>query len=185
MKQMLTVMVLAIGLVVCGLASPAFGQDVDPKVVSQVETLLSGFEYVPTKADWDRVGPQAAVVLRKIAADTGAKKVQRARAISSLMFFPQSTTQTFLTSLIGEEGQPLVLRRKALRSLANGFGDRAIPTVEPFLSSKDAHLRKTAIKALGSIKTDKSRQLLQARLKVETSKVVKETIEKTLKKMNK
>lgn len=185
MKRLLTVVGLVLGLALCGLASPVSAQDQDQKVVSQVEALLAGFEYVPKKEDWDRIGPAAAPVLRQIAADPNAKKVQRARAISSLAYFPQSTTQTLLKTIIAEETQPKVLRRKALRSLANGFGVKAITTIEPFLSSKDTQIRETAVLALGSIKSDKCKTLLKAQLKVESSALVKETIQKTLVKMDK
>ena len=185
MKRLLTVVGLVLGLALCGLAGPVSAQDQDQKVASQVETLLGGFEYVPTKEDWERIGPEAATVLRQIAADPKAKQIQRARAISSLANFPQSTTQVLLKTLIAEEAQPLVLRRKAMRSLANGFGVEAIATIEPFLASEVTQLRETAIVALGSIKSDKSRSLLKAQLKIESSALLKETIQKTLVEMNK
>ncbi len=185
MKRLFSTMGLALLLLVGGLSGSASAQDVDAKVVAQVNDLLSGFEYTPKKADWDQIGPQAAQVLKKIAADATARETLRGRAISSLSYFPEADTQSFLTGLAVEDTQPVLLRRKALRSLAFGFGPGAVETIKPFLGHADQRLRESAVVSLGLVKTDEARELLKGRLSVEPTAYLKETIQKTLAEMGK
>jgi hypothetical protein len=183
--QKMTSLMAMIAVSICMFATPALAQADNQKALSQVEALLAGYEFVPDKKDWDRVGPAAVAILKDIASDPARKKVQRARAVSSLAFFPQSDTQSFLTRLLQEDAQLMTLRRKAMRALAFGFGAASIDSIKPYLSSSDSHLRATAIKSFGVIKTDQSKSLLSARLKVEPSKVLRQSIEKTLVEMDK
>jgi hypothetical protein len=184
MKKMTALMAMMMAVGICMFCAPAVAQADNQKVLSQVEDLLAGYEFVPKKEDWDRIGPAAAGVLKDIAADSARKKVQRARAVSSLAFFPQVETQRFLTTLLGEKTQSMTLRRKAMRALAFGFGSASIDTIKPYLSSNDPHLRATAIKSFGVIKTDQSVSLLSARLEVEPSKVLQKSIERALVEMD-
>lgn len=159
-------------------------QTVDPKVTSQVEELLAGYEYVPKAEDWARIGPQAAIVLRQIAADPKAQSSKRARAVSSLAHFPQDDNQTFLTELLQKDTNPALLRRKAIRALAVAFGPQSLPTIKPYLADADHRLRESAILAIGAVRTDEARTLLKERLSLEPSDHLKETLEETLEKMN-
>lgn len=192
MKRMVTAVGLALLMVGGAFASPAWAQDgdtvaaateVDEKLATQVKELLAGFEYVPTREDWAKLGPQAAGVLRQIAADPTASATTRARAVSSLGYFPEAGTESFLTALLAADDQPSLLRRKSLRALAFGFGDKALPQITPYLSNEDKRLRESAIRALGLLKVDAAREALQARLSQEPSSYLQETIRKTLTEM--
>jgi len=51
-------------------------------------------------------------------------------------------------------------RHRTVLLLAETFGDRAIPALQPLLHSDDLQLRITAVQALGTIQTDESYALL-------------------------
>ncbi len=192
MKKYVTACGVALALLGTAMAAPAVAQEgaaeeaqsVDPKVVSQVKELLAGYEYTPTAADWARIGDDAAVVLRQIAADESARATQRARAVSSLAHFPGDETRVFLKDLLAQDGSPALLRRKAIRAMAVGFGASSLEVIKPFLTNDDKRLRESAVLALGTIKGIEAQTLLKERLEVEPSAFLKETIKKTLTKMD-
>lgn len=192
MKRMITAMGLALLMLVGGLAAPAWAHDgdavkepheVDKKLAVQVKELIAGLEYAPTREDWEKIGPEAADVLRHIAADPTASASTRARAISSLGYFPEANTESFLSTILAADDQPSLLRRKALRALAFGFGEKALPQITPYLSNEDKRMRESAIRAVGLLKVDAARETLKARLPQEPSSYLQETIRKTLTEM--
>ena len=172
-------------LVTCGLimamgvAGPALAGDgkLDPVIVGKVDALLSGIEYVPTRQDWDRIGAEAAAVLRAIAADPKELLARRARAASSLAHFPGGETHSFLSRWVNDDAAPAMLRGKVARALALTAGDAAVPIIEPLLADQNKRLCEAVVKSLASIKTEKSRAALTRRLKVESRPFLKKTIE--------
>ncbi len=170
--------------VVCGLCltTGAYAQDnTNPKIESQVRTLLGGFEHVPSMEDWQKLGPGAADVLRQIATDPHELNTRRSRALSALSHFPTPEAKQFLQDFLNNAQQPTLLRRKAVLSLAYGFGPDIIPVIEPFLADQNKRMRESAILAVGNIATPRAKELLEKRLEIEPTNYLKETIEKTLK----
>lgn len=138
--------------------------------------MLRGFEYVPTKAEWTQLGPDAAVVLRRIAADPKALATHRGRAVSALAYFDHPDNLTALSTLLGDTKTPEHVKRKALLAAAMAYGDRAVPVIKPFAAAQSRDVRESAIQALGRINTPSARTVLEARLKLEPKAQLRDII---------
>lgn len=177
-----TVPAVLIAVLLLGLAGSASADDkaADRKVVSQVEALLSGIEYVPTKADWERIGPKAAPVLRAIAADVKALATRRGRAVSALVYFPGVETRGSVTTLLRDPQAPAHVRGKAGLVLALTDGAASVKVLAPYADDKDNRLRERIIRALGEVPTAEARGVLERRLKVEPKRYLKTLIRRMI-----
>lgn len=143
-----------------------------------VLALLDGVEDVPEatqlRAMGDGVGPE----LLELAQDPGLAPTRRARATHALGWFPTDKHRDWLSSTL--QGDDPMLARKASYALVNGWGDAAIPLVQPALASTDVQLRLASVRALGSLGTEPARQALTARLDLEQHAAVKDLIRQSL-----
>lgn len=165
MAKMKTTLLAA--MVATTLGAPASAAAPGPTMAPgpTIETLLSGYEYVPTAEDWARAGSPAEVAaeLMRIA-DDPTQGVQRQRALSSLAHFPGPATEAFLSARAGDPATPTRLRGKAL--IAWGFvaRDRAAPMIAAFLTEPDAGLREDAVRALRVMAAPEVEAFLAARV---------------------
>lgn len=111
-------------LVLVTLPTAAFA---DGGADAEVDALLAGYEFVPTAADWRRVGDDAAPILMKRAGEAGRDLLDRARAVSSLAHFPTTAVRAWLTALVADASAPDVLRRKATAALVHAFPPATAP----------------------------------------------------------
>lgn len=151
-------------------------------VVEQVNTLLNAPEYVPTAADWKRVGPDGAAVLRTIARNPKVLVVKRSRAAVSLLHFPSADTSALLRELVTSTKTPRFLRGKGAVALAVHDGATALPILQPLLVASHKRLREAAIRAVIRIDDSKARAALSAHLKVESNGTLRKVIERHLSK---
>lgn len=143
-----------------------------------VMTLLSGVEDTPTASELQALGPAAGAELLEIAADPDVARSKRGRAVHALGWFPSDQTRGFLDQTLQSDDK--YLARKAVRALATGWQDGALPALTPALQSDDVQLRIATVRALGDISSPKARALLDDRLAVETNGAVQDTIRKVL-----
>ena len=128
-------------------ASLAFGQSTPSR--QTVLNMLSGYEHIPSTQELEALGPEVPSVLMQIVQDTGVKKYRRLRALSLLQHYPDNPeVTTFLTSLLSEKDLPSGFRRATLLTLGHTAKGKAIPTLTPYLSSTDMHVREAAAQAL-------------------------------------
>lgn len=147
--QMLPLTVGAIFLTI-SLGGPSLAE-VQPVPASREALLrmLSGYEYVPSAQDLARLGSGVPDLLMQIVKDPGAMKYHRLRALTLLRHYPdRPEVQSFLTNLLTEENLPGSFLRRAMVALGQTAKGKAIPTLTPFLSSKDVHSREAAAQAL-------------------------------------
>ncbi len=156
----------------------ASAQSVD--VPAEVHELLGGIEYVPTAAEWQKLGPDAAVTLRAIAGSPKERPSKRSRAISAMAHFPTPETQAFLEGLAADTNSKPKFRGKALRALAVGFKSGALPTLKTFAADANSTVREDAILGLGTVATPEAKVVLEQRLQLETKVHLRETIQKSL-----
>ena len=148
-----------------------------PPVDSAVDALLSGYELVPTAADWARVGStdDVAAKLMAVADDPGAG-VAQVRAMSSLAHFPSLAVLTFLDSHARDASLPARLRGKALIAWAGVAREAAAPAIAQFLAEPDAALREDAARALRLLAAPEVAAFLRARAAVEPVPYLQEVL---------
>lgn len=140
----------------------------EPNTRTQVLDLLSGVEYVPSSQEWSELGPEAGNVLREIAADTTQRATIRARAVSSLAHFPSDENRIFVAALVADDAQVVLLRRKAIGTLAT-LSPTEVQALVPFLAHESIELREATILAMSRIGGETVRTELQARVELESS----------------
>jgi HEAT repeat protein len=175
----------ALALCAALLSSPLAAADEaahDAALSSRVTSLLSGLEYVPSAQEWQALGPDAAPILRAVAADPSQLASTRARAISALSHFDDPETRPFLEAVLANASHPEVLRRNAVTVLSLKHGVSALPTIEPLLAVDSYNLRETAVRAVArlSVESPKAKAALSARLSVEPSAPLRSLIEQSL-----
>lgn len=162
-------------LLLAALFSPAFAVD-----QATVLGLLAGYEDVPSTAALAKLGDGVDTTLLAIAQDAAVPKAQRSRAVWALGGFPSATTQSFLTGLVNDPAADSQLKRSAVWALCNGWGDAGILAVEPALASDDAQLRNQAVRAVAKVGSAKATETLTARLAIEPSAMVRQTLSDVL-----
>lgn len=152
----------------------------DEAMRTKVLDLLSAYESTPTAAEWQAMGSAAAEELFSIAQDKSTSHFQRVRATHALGYFPTDTYRTWLASQLAATTTDAETRRAACYALANGWGDAALPELGAALGDNDVQLRNAAARAISRIGTPASRQVLEARLAVETNSMVRTTLSSLL-----
>jgi len=160
-------------------AAPAWAQGprADERALS-VETLLLGFELVPSPEDWARVGDPAVVSaeLMRIA-DDATRGVVQTRAMSSLAHFPTPEVEGFLAQRAGDGALDPNLRGKAVIAWAYLARDRVAPAVARLLAHPDERLREDAVRALRLMAAPEVESFLRARVALEPTPHVRGAIE--------
>lgn len=146
----------------------------------KVEALLGGYEFEPTKAHWDKLGPSALDVLVAIANDNSALPSRRARAIASMNHFDGAAVSGNLITFTQSSSLPPTLRATAASVLVAREGDSALPTVTPLLSSSDVRVREMVAKSLARLGTADARKSLESRRDTEQDPAVREVIQRGL-----
>ncbi len=141
--------------------------------------MLSGHEYVPSPQDLATLGPGVPNLLMQIVKDPDARKYHRLRALSLLRHYPDyPNVQRFLTSLLSETNLPSGFLRATIVTLGQTAKGNAIPTLTPFLSSKDVHIREAAAQALFATGEPSTAGLLTEAAASEPESFLKKSMEK-------
>ena len=167
--------------------APLFSADgselsLDPTVSEQVLFLLSGYEYFPTAGDLLALASTPEVYLLSLAYDPGTSTlaIHRHRAVGALAYFPSELTRSHLLYMLHSPATPEMTRHHVLNALARGFGDQALPAIEPFLASNDLQLQLTAVAAIGSIESEAAGFALENALPRQSHELVRERIQEQL-----
>lgn len=146
----------------------------------RVEALLGGYEFEPSKQDWQRLGPDALNVLVAIANDDKQLPSRRARAIASMIHFEGPAVSANLATFTDSKTLPMTLRATAAEVLIARDGEKALSRVSPLLSATDPRVRETVAKSLGRLGSADARKTLASRLEKEQDPAVREAIQQGL-----
>jgi hypothetical protein len=180
MKKFLLSLPLLLALAVPATADAA----PSAQVTRQVNTLLSAPEYIPTAADWTKLGDEAGEVLISVVSNDKATALKRARAASALVHFKGDAAKQALSQIVNDDKAYWLLRSKSALALAISYQGDALGAISPLLGHDNKRMREGAIKALGEVDTAASKQLLQSRRAAEKSSYLKDLIDTTLTRMN-
>ncbi len=164
-----------------GTPQPAKPAPVAPEGLSaSVHALLSGYEYVPSKSDWDRLGPAAFDELAKIWKDSAQKPTTRSRAVSSLALVTSPGAEPLLKSILQDVSIDAKYRSVAAMALSVRLGDQSVPVLKPLLDDKEPRLRESAARALAQTHAAVVPELLKTRLAKEQNATVRDALETSL-----
>lgn len=123
------------------------------EVKQRLLVMLSGFEHVPSRADWKRAGPtdRVAEALVEIASDGSARRSVRARAITGMRHAPAPVARRYLQQAVEDPSTLPLLRRKAAWTLGAVARETALPVLTPLLSSNDPFLREAALRGISEV----------------------------------
>lgn len=182
MKRRSQMLLLTVGAIVLtmSLGGPPISE-AQPTQASREKLLriLSGYEYVPSAQDLEALGPGVPTLLMQIVKDPGAMKYHRLRALSLLRYYPdRPNVHSFLIGLLSENNLPSGFVRATILTLGQTVKGNAIPTLIPFLSSKDVHIREAVAQALFSTGEPSVAGLLTEAAGSEPELFLKESMEK-------
>lgn len=186
-----TLRALLIALVVALTAPAARQARADDALRDGIEALLAGIDDAPTASDWRAAAmtdpAQAAAVLLEIARDTSRTATTRARAVTGLRYLSDDALASgrvpqALATIALDTGAPVIVRRKAVGVLGVVDPSRLVDDVAPAtLAASDTDLRIATVTALAALPPSKRADaLLETRLEVEPSTVVRERIQTAL-----
>jgi HEAT repeat protein len=155
----------------------------DAALRARLRRAFGGYDSRPDKpalerlADADRLVP----ALVELAADANEPPYKRANALASLRFFAaQAGARAELSARAADAGSPRLFRRTAARALAAAYGDDALATLAPLLEHADPDLRETVVRAVGAVRSARSRELLASRAPVEADPNVRLSLSRAL-----
>ena len=151
-----------------------------PALRGKLIELLSGYEDPPTATALRALGAGVDSELMAIALDSSIPMARRASATWSLGYFPSPATRSFLDDRVQDAAGDSQLRRAATWALCNGWGDAALEAIGPALRSSDDQLRNQAVRAVARVGSPAARALLESRLAVESSAMVRDAITASL-----
>ena len=142
-----------------------------------VMDLLNQLDGAPTAQDWVALGDGVDAELMAIADDDSVPSSRRGRAVTALQHFPTDGARAFLEGKLAVDAKA-ILRRKAIWSLAVGWGAGAIPQLESALSDDDVQLRMAAAAAFSRV--PEAHAALRERRAVETVSAVQAALDKAV-----
>lgn len=163
MRTLTTALILTASMYLCTgvFVSTLYGQGSPAR--QTVLQMLTGYEYMPSKADLEALGPGVPATLIDIARDPHTLKRQRIRALELLRHYPdRSEVQTFLAGLLLQKGLPAGVLRSTIKTLGRTGKGKSIDTIKPYLSSEDVHIREAAAQALLDAHDPSAKRLLDA-----------------------
>lgn len=181
MKRTLAMVGLA-AVLTCGFDASAAPS---AELRERITVMLGDLESVATEAEWKRLGPDAPQVLREIALDEKVTVLKRGRAATALGFFKTDANKRALTQLVQNDKNYWLLRGKAARSFANGWGAESLTIIQPLLNHQNKRLRAATVRAMASVPTVQSRQILSARLDKEPNTHVRTIIQAAVRHIDK
>jgi hypothetical protein len=153
----------------------------------QVELVLNGIEYVPSKADLERLGPGVDGVLRDIALKPPARRMLAGtRAITLLRLFPSKKTGAALLGLVRKyrrvkkPGVQLLNLQQALTSYAVVAGPGGLKQIEPLLGHVNMDVRHAACEAVRLTRSVRAITVLQRRQQLEQAPMVRHQLERQI-----
>lgn len=135
----------------------------------------------PTVEDLKAAGSRVDDVLVDLVGDSHIDLEIRIRASRALGRYPGQKAKSAITTCVFSTIDPPALRGAAMLGLARLAGPSVIDELKPFLADKDALVRAGAGRAIGSLRSERARVILESALEHEESLEVRGAIEAGLK----
>ncbi|RAL23700.1 hypothetical protein DL240_05955 [Lujinxingia litoralis] len=149
----------------------------------RLQTLFSGFEYVPTAADLHAVGKAEEVVpvLLELYGSPKVSLQQQHHALRALQFFADhpDVAPTY-EAVYRDEKTSDQARRLVVRAYGRAYGEEGLELLNDALGHPEYHTRASAIAALQDIGTPAAIDLLRARVGDEPEAELREEMKRVM-----
>jgi HEAT repeat protein len=127
-------------------ASPGQVAQADSAVEQRVQSYLGAIDRPIPDGAWQRLGPQAAPILERIAQDANELPTRRAKALDGLAAVGSATAPSTMLALANDEQQPLVVRIAAVHGAARVVPKtQVVAKLQPLLQrASNGHVRRAA-----------------------------------------
>ncbi len=147
----------------------------------RVALLLGAYHELPDQATFLAASPNARDVLVALAGDTQLFPPHRVRALDALArYWGGPEAYALLATWLADPSTRDTTRHDLITLAARRFGASSVPLIAPYLRHSDLQLRLTTVHALDLVDTPGAMAELESALAKETSKVVREAIEKAI-----
>jgi hypothetical protein len=171
--------------ILCLLALPAAASPTKAAKVARATVEPRLRVYKPDPASWKALGPGTDEALIEVAGDAKAELLLRARAVSTLAWFPTTSARKFVEATIDKKatsddpGDRLLVRKAAVT--LGWLGGTAVPErLAPLLQAADPEVRLDAAVGLGLTRLAASAEALKKRLDVEPVESVRAQISRQI-----
>ncbi|MBX7099586.1 MAG: HEAT repeat domain-containing protein [Myxococcaceae bacterium] len=148
-----------------------------------VRSLLSGYEYVPSKADFERLGPTAYPAVLAVVNDAKALTSTRLRAVAALSMVADPRAEAALEALVFDARAAVPMRAHATQALGARAGGRAVPVLERVLEDANPELREAAVRGLTASRLPPARGLLTTQQAKDPSPLVRDAAREGLERL--
>jgi HEAT repeat protein len=169
----------------CFLALPAQASTTKPAKVARAVVEPRLRVYKPDPVAWKALGPGTDEALIEVARDAKAELLLRARAVSTLVYFPTAASRKFIEATIDgkassdDPGDRLLVRKAAV--VLGWLGGTAVPErLAPLLAAADPEVRLDAAVGLGLTRLTAAAEALKKRLDVEPVESVRAQISRQI-----
>lgn len=152
-------------------------------VAEAVRSLLSGYEYVPSKADFDRLGPSAYPAVLAVVNDGKALTSTRLRAVAALSMVSDARAEGALEALVFDAQAAVPMRAHATQALGARAGLRTVPVLERVLQDANPELREAAVRGLAASRLPAARPLLTTQQAKDPSPLVRDAAREGLERL--
>lgn len=157
-------------------ATSPVGEDVDER--EAIVAWLAHYHKIPDRRQFEEISDDARDIIFELAQDNEALAFYRRRAMKALTNWPTQQTYDYLVDVLHDEDTDDGLRHHLLVILADGFGDKALDELEPFLfDADDPQLRISAGNAISQISGDRAYEMIVDALHAEEHPVVQARLE--------
>ena len=177
-KSTTVCLAFAMALSLCGLTAAHADDLSTPR--GRVLMLLMAYDAFPKAADFKAVAQEPKAHLLDIYGDTSTSHGIRLQALDALSLMPDEEVLRLYLDILGGCWAPEAAREchRALSATMHGFGAAALEHAALFLDHPDLQMRLTAAHVIARSGGDVGREILAAHLDKESSKLVREKIER-------
>jgi HEAT repeat protein len=133
-------------------SSQAAAQPSAAEVEQRVRSYLGVIDEPVPESAWRDLGPQAAVVLDRIAHDPNELPTRRAKAVTGLSIVGSPTAPATMLELAQDEAQPLVVRLAAVSGAGRTLAPRQVASeLQPVLQgASNGYVRRAAAEVIAA-----------------------------------
>lgn len=143
-----------------------------------IEAHLSHYHRLPDRQTLEEVSDEARAIVFEIARDEDAFMMHRQRAMKALTNWADDEVYEYLVGLLEDESTEDGLRHHLLPTLADGFGDRALDDIAPYMTdASDPQIRISAAGAIAhNIDGQRATRMLEDALEDEDNSIVQQRL---------
>jgi hypothetical protein len=172
-----------LALLVLLLPLPLLAQSTMLTTVERTRLLadsLAAAPQCPSVQKLRAVGADVDSMLTNIALNKTVRLEVRLKAVDCLGYFSNKRSRQVLNSMITDPTFDSPFQQQALLSMARAFGEEVFPLLRSYTDNTDVKTRLVAVKAIGLIRSARTRAYLEGLAQTETDPMIQQAIAEAL-----